>query len=191
MASPHLLLWLLLAVAAEWKPVGEPDRRDSSSDLFYAKRTTVHPSDGRQVIAHLAFFTSRTFRQDVVDLGAGAEAAYPTLGDAFRAQGCVAGVNGGFFHPDWRPSGLVISRGIRINRFETGRIRGQGQILRSVGRPLKVPQPSRTESCSVTAPGRKRPVAAVTKTQRVLAWSRLTSLGNSGDGIRQIRRGLF
>ena len=116
MTSPHLLLWLLLAVAAnalaaEWKPAGEPDRQDSTSDLFYAKRTAVRPSDGRQVTAHLAFFTSRAFRLEVVDLGAGPEPTYPTLGDAFRAQGCVAGVNGGFFHPDWRPSGLVISRG--------------------------------------------------------------------------------
>jgi uncharacterized protein YigE (DUF2233 family) len=127
MTSPQLLLWLLLAVAsnalaAEWKPTVEPDRRDSTSDLAYAKRTAVRPSDGRQVTAHLAFFTSRAFRLEVVDLGAGTEAAYPTLQDAFRAQGCVAGVNGGFFHPDWRPSGLVISRGTRINRFETAKL---------------------------------------------------------------------
>ena len=127
MTSPHFLLCAILAIAAnafaaEWKPAGEPDRRDSTSDLFYAKRTAVRPSDGRQVTAHLAFFTSRAFRLEVVDLGAGPEPTYPTLGDAFRAQGCVAGVNGGFFHPDWRPSGLVISRGSRINRFETAKL---------------------------------------------------------------------
>ena len=96
MTSPHVLLWLLLAVAAdalaaEWKPTVETDRQDGASDLFYAKRTAVRPSDGRQVTAHLAFFTSRAFRLEVVDLGAGPEAAYPTLEDAFRAQGCVAG----------------------------------------------------------------------------------------------------
>jgi uncharacterized protein YigE (DUF2233 family) len=127
MASPHFLLCGLLAVAAtalaaDWKPAGEPDRRDSTSDLFYAKRTAVRPSDGKQVTAHLAFFTSRAFRLEVVDLGAGPEAAYRTLEDAFRAKGCLAGVNGGFFHPNWRPSGLVISRGTRINRFETGKL---------------------------------------------------------------------
>jgi hypothetical protein len=129
MTSPHLLLWLLIAVAAnavaaEWKPSGEPDRQDSTSDLFYAKRTAVRPSDGRQVAAHLAFFTSRAFRLEVVDLGAGPEPTYPTLGDALRAQGCVAGVNGGFFHPDWRPAGLVVSQGKRINRFETAKLLG-------------------------------------------------------------------
>jgi hypothetical protein len=129
MTSPHLFLCVLLAVAAnafavaaEWTPGAESDRRDTSSDLFYAKRTAVRPSDGRQATAHLAFFTSRAFRLEVVDLGAGPEASYPTLGDAFRARGCVAGVNGGFFHPDWRPSGLAISRGARINRFETAKL---------------------------------------------------------------------
>lgn len=127
MTSPHLLLCAFLVIAqnafaAEWKPAGEADRQDISPDRLYAKRTAVRPSDGRQVTAHLAFFTSRAFRLKVVDLGAAAEPAYSTLTDAFRAEGCAAGVNGGFFHPDWRPSGLVISEGRRINRFETAKL---------------------------------------------------------------------
>ena len=127
MTSPPFLLCALLAVAsnalaADWKPAGEPDRQDITRDLFYAKRAAVRPSDGKQVTAHLAFFTSRAFRLEVIDLGAGPEATYPTLGDAFRAEGCVAGVNGGFFHPDWRPAGLVISEGRRMNRFETAKL---------------------------------------------------------------------
>jgi hypothetical protein len=127
MTAPRLLLcaWLVVAAnafAAPWRPAGEPDRQDINADLVYAKRTAVRPSDGRQVTAHLAFFTSKAFRLEVVDLGAGAEPAYPTLADAFRAAGCVAGVNGGFFHPDWRPSGLVISQENRTNRFETARL---------------------------------------------------------------------
>jgi hypothetical protein len=127
MTSTHFLLCAFLAVAAnafaaEWNPVGEPDRQDITLDLFYAKRTAVRPSDGRQVTAHLAFFTSRAFRLEVVDLGAGPEGTYPTLGGALRAEGCVAGVNGGFFHPDWRPSGLMISRGSRTNQFETAKL---------------------------------------------------------------------
>jgi hypothetical protein len=127
MTSQRLMLVALLMFAAnvfsaEWRLGGEQDRLDVTPDLFYAKRTALRPSDGRQVTAHLAFFTSREFRLEVVDLGAGPQAAHPTLGDAFRAEGCVAGVNGGFFHPDWRPSGLVISRGSRTNRFETAKL---------------------------------------------------------------------
>jgi uncharacterized protein YigE (DUF2233 family) len=61
-------------------------------------------------------------RLKVVDLGAGAEPVYPTLADGLRAAGCVAGVNGGFFHSDLRPAGLVIAEGRRINRFETAKL---------------------------------------------------------------------
>jgi len=127
MALPRLLLcaFLLVSVnvfAAECTPAGESERQDINPDLSYAKRMAVRPSDGRQVSAHLAFFTSRAFRLEVVDLGAGPEPAYPTLADALRAAGCVAGINGGFFHPDWRPSGLVIAAGRRINRLETAKL---------------------------------------------------------------------
>lgn len=121
------LLWVLLlqtagALAVDWTPVGESQQQDISADLAYAKRTALRPSDGKQVTAHLAFFTSRAFRLEVIDLGAGTEAAYPTLEAAFRSEGCVAGVNGGFFHPDWRPSGLMITKGQQINRFETAKL---------------------------------------------------------------------
>ncbi len=119
-----MLLWILLlhasnALAADWTTAGESERQDISVDLAYAKRTAVRPPDGKQVTAHLVFFTSRAFRLEVIDLGAGPEPAYPTLEAAFRSEGCVAGVNGGFFHPNWQPSGLVISKGQRIDRFET------------------------------------------------------------------------
>ncbi|WP_295443335.1 phosphodiester glycosidase family protein, partial [uncultured Thiodictyon sp.] len=127
MTSPRVLLWACLMVAAsacatEWKPKGESDRQEITTDLFYAERSAVRPSDGRQVTAHLAFFTSPAFHLKVVDLGAGPEPVYPTLEDGFRAERCVAGVNGGFFHPDLRPVGLVIAEGRRINRFETAKL---------------------------------------------------------------------
>ncbi|EGV18861.1 phosphodiester glycosidase family protein [Thiocapsa marina] len=117
----HLLL-ASTTLAADWTPGGESERQDISADLAYAKRTAVRPSDSKQVTAHLVFFTSRAFRLEVIDLGAGPEPTYPTLGAAFLAEGCVAGVNGGFFHPDWQPAGLMISKGRRINRFETAKL---------------------------------------------------------------------
>jgi uncharacterized protein YigE (DUF2233 family) len=110
------------AVGVEWTPAEPPDRQDVTSDLLYAERTAVRSSDGKRITAHLAFFTSRAFRLEVIDLGAGPQPNYSTLEEACRAEGCIAGVNGGFFHDDWRPAGLVISRGNRINRFETAKL---------------------------------------------------------------------
>ena len=110
------------ASAEEWRSMAEPDRENNGAGAVYIKRTAVRPSDGKQVTAHLVSFTSRTFRLEVVDLGDGAKPEYSSIVQAFRANGCVAGVNGGFFHADWRPTGLTISRGRRINRFETAKL---------------------------------------------------------------------
>jgi len=130
-ARPMMVSWLLLCtllwtaapgVADDWRPVPEAAADRAGSDLYQAEHTAERASDGSSVSARLAFFTSPAYRLEVVDLGDGAEPAYPSLEAAFRANGCVAGVNGGFFHPDWRPLGLVIAGGQRINRFETSKL---------------------------------------------------------------------
>lgn len=118
-----MLLWLPApGVTDGWPPVAETPADHSGPDLYQAEYTAERPSDGRSVTARLAFFTSPAYRLEVVDLGDGAEPAYPSLAAAFRANGCVAGVNGGFFHPDRRPLGLVIAGGRRLNRFETAKL---------------------------------------------------------------------
>ncbi|MBK1645365.1 hypothetical protein CKO25_12070 [Thiocapsa imhoffii] len=92
------------------------------ADLVYANRTAVKTTDGRQVSLHLLLFHSRSYRLAVIDLGDGPQPRYATLPDAFRSAGLVAGVNGGFFHPNWRPAGLMIADGRRINRLETAKL---------------------------------------------------------------------
>jgi hypothetical protein len=123
----HLLLCALLwlpapGVTEGWRAAAEAPSDRAGADLYQAEHTAERPSDGRSVTARLAFFTSPAYRLEVVDLGDGAQPAYPSLAAAFRANGCVAGVNGGFFHPDRRPLGLVIAGGRRVNRLETSRL---------------------------------------------------------------------
>jgi hypothetical protein len=111
LTSPRVLLWACLMVAAsacatDWTLQGEADRRAISTDLYYAERTAVRFSDGRQVVAHLAFFTSPAFRLKVVDLGAGAEAVYPTWRTAFGPKDASRGSAEASFtrtcdHPGW------------------------------------------------------------------------------------------
>ena len=126
MRSRWLLLFGLLICgathAADWRPVTQPDPRDAALDFFYQKRTAVFGEDGRRLTAHLAFFNSRAYRLEVVDLGAGDEVSDVKMEDAGLRAGCVAGVNGGFFHPDYRPLGLMISGGQRIGRLETTKL---------------------------------------------------------------------
>jgi hypothetical protein len=122
------LLCLALLVSASgasaepWRLERETLQAGPIEGLSYSKRVLVRPSDGMRVQAHLAFFTSPAFRLEVVDLGAESAPSYPGMADAFRAAGCAAGVNGGFFHPDWRSLGLVIAQGRREGRFESAKL---------------------------------------------------------------------
>jgi len=127
MTRPLVLLCALLAFVSQacaegWRPVADFDRAQADTDLVYVKRTAARLSDGKEVAANLVFFTSTTFRLEVIDLGGGAKPSHRSLAQAFRANGCVAGVNGGFFHPDWRPAGLVVAQSRRINRLERAKL---------------------------------------------------------------------
>lgn len=61
------------------------------------------------------------------------------LGTSLQDAGCVAGVNGGYFHENYRPVGLVIENGVEIQPFEKAKllagilaVRGrQWEIVRS------------------------------------------------------------
>ncbi len=44
------------------------------------------------------------------------------LGDLLRERNCLAGANGGFFHPDTRPLGLVVSEGQTIHPLVRARL---------------------------------------------------------------------
>lgn len=124
MRPTFLLPLALLACAqgAEWRFSAESDRREITPELLYVKRTVVRASDALEATAHLAFFTSKSFRLHVIDQGAGANPDFVNLTQAFGRHGCVAGVNGGFFHPDFRPLGLMIADGRRSGAFETSKL---------------------------------------------------------------------
>ncbi|NEX22963.1 phosphodiester glycosidase family protein [Thiorhodococcus mannitoliphagus] len=117
-----LLLCATTVFADVWRPARQSTAEDEGRELYYAKRTAVRRSDGEALTAHLAFFTSPSYRLKVLDLGAGKEPKSASLSEALRAQGCVAGVNGGFFHPDWQPLGMVVSDEGRINAFARAKL---------------------------------------------------------------------
>ncbi len=62
----------------------------------------------------VARFDAKTHLLRVVDNPGGAS----DLATAMQARGCIAGVNGGYFHPDWTPLGLVIADGRTLHRLE-------------------------------------------------------------------------
>lgn len=122
LSAPLTLAAGASAFGADWRPPDAATAPPGGAGLSYAERTAERPADGLQVTAHLALFDSPAYRLNVIDLGAGPEPAFRSLAEAFRAHHAVAGTNGGFFHPDWGPLGLVIASGRRMHRFERSKL---------------------------------------------------------------------
>lgn len=110
------------AMASDWARDSDSVQRAPRPDLSYVERTLVRGTDGRTFTVHLALFNSSSFRLEVIDLGGGDAPIQAEPMQTFIDKGCAAGVNGGFFHPNWRPLGLMIAQGTRINRFETAKL---------------------------------------------------------------------
>jgi uncharacterized protein YigE (DUF2233 family) len=69
-------------------------------------------------VAGVSFFAGKaTFR--VVDNPPEARVAFPGI---IAAVGGIAGINGGYFHPDYRPLGLAVSGGKEIHGFEKAKL---------------------------------------------------------------------
>jgi hypothetical protein len=107
-----LMLWLAFctcqgSVHADWQPVAGESWPTPEAPISHRERT-LESSTGRSVRAHLALFDSRRYRLAVLDLGADLAPASDWL-ERTRAAGLSAAVNGGFFHADGQPLGLVIA----------------------------------------------------------------------------------
>jgi len=74
----------------------------------------------------LVWFNAADFTFKVIDNQSIEKPLHPGLDAAMRSSGCVAGCNGGFFHPDSSPSGLMIAAGKVEGKF------GEGALLSGV-----------------------------------------------------------
>jgi exopolysaccharide biosynthesis protein len=68
-------------------------------------------------IVDLAIFSTKSCTLRVIDNRAG-----ETLPDTMAREKCVAGVNGGYFRPDFAPVGLLISDGEVVARLQRARL---------------------------------------------------------------------
>lgn len=106
-----------LTLAENWSTTGDSDRSEADHNVVYLKRS-IRSASGKTGTLHLVFFNSKDCKLEVVDLGAD-KLKYSSHVEALRANGCIAGVNGGFFHPDYAPLGLMISASERFGKWAT------------------------------------------------------------------------
>lgn len=95
--------WVVANARGEWRVVST----NSESSSAVEHRTTECANGDRSATVHLALFSPRSGMLRVIDNGGGGN-----VGDALRQNGCVAGVNGGYFDPDFKPIGLRVNNGV-------------------------------------------------------------------------------
>jgi uncharacterized protein YigE (DUF2233 family) len=75
--------------------------------------------DGRTARITAILFSSRSYDLRVVD---SPDPGQTKLSSVLAQAGCIAGVNGGYFHPDFRPVGLAIADGKQLHPFEKAKL---------------------------------------------------------------------
>lgn len=103
------------AAAAEWRLVEAHAIPAASAAVAHWSETFSGP---REVAVQVVNFDPRACTLRVIDNPRGDD----DLPGAMRAQHALAGVNGGYFHPDWSPLGLVISRGRIAHPLERAKL---------------------------------------------------------------------
>lgn len=99
----------------ESRQLGQPGPGVSLEELQFLRSGRETPST-----LHLLRFDDRTHTLRVVDREDRNDRL--TLADAMRRGGFLGGVNGGYFHPDFRPAGMVVSGGRVIQEPEQARL---------------------------------------------------------------------
>lgn len=118
-SSAALLLFLFVATAtrAEWKIVSAQTEPSAATGLEHRHVVLQNPSTGATANVDLALFDPARCTLRVVDNPNGNQ----SLADAMRGD-YLAGVNGGYFDPNFAPIGLRVVDGKTIARLVRARL---------------------------------------------------------------------
>ncbi len=101
-----LLLSLPVACfAADWSAVANTK---STANTGVQYREVKFRSEATTATMHVAVFNEKNHDISVID---DADLEHNDLADAAQQANWIAGVNGGYFHPDYTPLGLVVENG--------------------------------------------------------------------------------
>jgi hypothetical protein len=110
-----LVLKLSLGASAQWT-LGPGTPLDAVKGVEGLRRSVSQ--EGRSAEVHLAVFNSKTLTLAVLDNPSGDW----TLATAAQKRGALVAVNGGYFHPDRTPLGLVVRQGHELHAMEKARL---------------------------------------------------------------------
>ncbi|MBL9145675.1 MAG: phosphodiester glycosidase family protein [Verrucomicrobiaceae bacterium] len=130
---PVVLIAVLLnawsAIAAEPSFIEERQRDRSMANGCRLLQFTVREDDGDSVEFNLVHFEARQCVLRIIDQPS--RSAAEDLEEVMPRIGALAGINGGFFTPEFTPLGLTISSGRRVGTWSRSSLLGGVVVVRS------------------------------------------------------------
>jgi len=109
----------LLGAAEEWRLLSETASPTVDGAVTHWRYQVRTPGGGGNVGVEVVRFDARKVRVRILD---NPEEPYRRMNTMMETVKAVAGVNGGFFHPDNRPAGLLVTEGRVVARPERARL---------------------------------------------------------------------
>ena len=118
--SPLALLLILVSAApAQWKQISSQSERSPNKGLEHRYLVVEDSNSGERASLELAIFSTKSCRLRIVD-----QPSEPRLDleEAMARGNFLAGVNGGYFDPEYRAIGLLIVDGTMIAPLQKARL---------------------------------------------------------------------
>jgi exopolysaccharide biosynthesis protein len=165
------LLALLLFVGSargEWSIVSASADYSSARIVEHRHVVAADSSSGMRATVELAIFSPKTATLRVID----SPEANDSLAATMQREKCIAGVNGGYFDPDYAPVGLMISDGRVLMSQQKAKLlsgvvsvtNGRVQIQRPSEFSLKA-HPTAARQCGPFLVDHGKPISGLNETR--------------------------
>jgi exopolysaccharide biosynthesis protein len=122
-------LFLVGSARADWTVTASQTERGGVVGIEHRRIMLTESETDKRATLDLALLSTKTVTLRVIDNPAGED----NLAAVMRRENCLAGVNGGYFDPDNKPVGLLISDGHVIAPLRKARLLS-GVVIVSNGR---------------------------------------------------------
>jgi phosphodiester glycosidase len=117
LSAAFLFLALATFAPAQWIEKNSRDENSFDGRVVHRHVDLAESETDNHAIVDLALFSAKSCKLRVIDSADGVN-----LADAMRGANCIAGINGGYFDPNFAPLGLRIVDGQVTSRLRRGRL---------------------------------------------------------------------
>ena len=117
LSAAFLFLALATVGPAQWIEKNSRDESSFDGRVVHRHIDLAESETDKRAMVDLALFSTKSSKLRVIDNADGV-----TLSEAMRRTNCIAGINGGYFDPNFAPLGLRIIDGKITSRLTRGRL---------------------------------------------------------------------